>query len=70
MIEIDYKELAADTLDNLLAEIVLRDGADFGSSESAFKQSKLQLMRLLQTGQSKIFYNDKEDYCKIIPREV
>ena len=69
MVEIDYKELEQETLDNVLTEILLREGTDYGEVETLFEDKKLQLLNLLELGQVVIVYHSSENFCDVISRE-
>ncbi len=66
MIEIDHRQLALDTLDNLLTEIVLREGTDYGEMEISVEDKKKQLQHLLEIGKAVIVYHASEGFCDVI----
>ena len=66
MVPIDYRQLAPDTLDNLLSEFIMREGTDYGFQEIGFDSKKQQLIRKLEKGLVTIVYLPSEDYCDII----
>jgi len=67
MIDIDYQLLEPDTLDNILAEFVLREATDYGDVEVSFDEKKQQLYQRLKTGHDKIIYDSETDQCDIVP---
>ena len=66
MIEIDHRQLEPDTLDNLLTEIVLREGTDYGEQEMSIEDKKRQLQSSLETGKTMIVYHASEGFCDVI----
>ena len=69
MIDIDYLLLESETLDNILAEFVLREGTDYGDAEVSFEEKKQQLSQQLKAGHAKIVYDSKTNLCDIVPIE-
>ena len=66
MIEIDHRQLKPETLNNLLIEIVLREGTDYGEQEISVEDKKKQLQHLLDVGQAVIIYHASEGFCDVI----
>ena len=66
MIEIDYQLVTLDTLDNILAEIVLREGTDYGEAEVCFEHKKQQLFQQLSSRKAKLIYDSKTNQCDIL----
>ncbi len=66
MIEINHRQLEPETLDNLLTEIVLREGTDYGEQEISIKDKKNQLQHSLETGEVVIVYHASEGFCDVI----
>lgn len=66
MITIDFKMLNTEILDNLISQIVLREGTDYGIEEIPFEVKKHQLLQRLQKGEAVIIYNAQEDQCDIV----
>lgn len=65
MIDIDYKLLNQETLKSLIAEIVLREGTDYGFQEISHQDKVDQLLRRLKSGVAKIVYCSEDDSCYI-----
>ena len=55
-VEIPYTALSAEALRNLVEDFVTRDGTDYGAVEKTLEAKAAALMRLLASGQAKIFY--------------
>ncbi|MDF1761052.1 MAG: YheU family protein [Coxiellaceae bacterium] len=68
MVEIDYRQLSCRALDNLLIEIVLREGTDYGLHERSFDSKKQQLKSRLEAGNAVIVYLPGDDYCDVIDK--
>ena len=68
MIEIDYRLLNPDTLDNLLAEISLRKSGDYGEIEVPLVERKQRLLKQLELGSAVIMYFSDEGFCDLVNR--
>jgi uncharacterized protein len=68
MIEIDHRHLHPDTLENLLTEIALREGTDYGEMEIAVDDKKRQLRDGLDLGKAVIVYYPSEGFCDLIQK--
>ena len=66
MINIDHRQLAPDTLDNVLTDIVLREGTDYGEKELSLDDKKKQLQHKLEIGKVVIVYHASEGFCDVI----
>jgi uncharacterized protein YheU (UPF0270 family) len=66
MIEIDHTLLSAEALDNLIIDIITRQGTDYGEYEIDILVKKKQLLDNLSSGDAVIVYSSKEDTCDII----
>ena len=69
MIEIDHKLIDADTLENLLIDIITRQATDYGEHEVSIQIKINELKRKLASGDVVIVYNSKEESCDIIRTE-
>jgi hypothetical protein len=69
MIEIDHTLLSKEALENLIIEIITRQGTDYGEYEIDIQVKKKQLMHKLQSGDAVIVYSSKEDTCDIVRLE-
>lgn len=68
MIEIDYQQLDNDTLENLLTEIVLRNGTDYGEEEVTTVEKVGQLKTLLKSGKAVIMFDAISTHCDVITK--
>ncbi len=68
MIEILYQQLNADTLENLLTEIVLREGTDYGEIECSTKEKIAQLKSALISGKAMIMFDASNGFCDIVEK--
>ena len=69
MIEIDHTLLSEEALENLIIDIITRQGTDYAEYEIDIQVKKTQLLRNLQSGDAVIVYSSKEDACDIIRQE-
>ena len=70
MIEIDHTLLSKEALENLIIDIITRQGTDYGEYEIDIQVKKKQLLRNLLSGDAVIVYSSKEDTCDIIRRKI
>lgn len=66
MIEIDYTLLSPDALDNLILEIITREGTDYGEYEIDIQIKKKQLLSKLISGDAVIVYLPNDECCDIV----
>lgn len=64
--EIPYQALNPETLNNLIEELVTRDGTDYGECELTLEQKVDQVRRRLVDGEAFICYDEKSELCEII----
>lgn len=69
MIEIDHTLLSEEALDNLIIDIITRQGTDYGEYEIDIQVKKRQLLHNLLSGDAVIVFSSKEDTCDIIRQE-
>lgn len=69
MIEIDHTLLSEEALENLIIDIITRQGTDYGEYEMDIQVKKKQLLSNLLTGDAVIVYSSKEDTCDIISQK-
>lgn len=69
MIEIDHTLLSEEALENLIIDIITRQGTDYGEYEIDIQVKKKQLLHNLLSGDAVIVYSSKEDTCDIIRQE-
>ena len=66
--EIPYKELTQDTLNNLIEEFVSREGTDYGVQIYSLKDKVSHVMRQLEQGTAYIDYDAESESCNIVVR--
>lgn len=66
MIEINHTLLSDGTLDNLIMEVITREGTDYGEHEVDIETKKEQLAGQLKNGIAVIAYSNEENVCDII----
>jgi len=66
MINIDYRHLNPDTLDNVLREIVLREGTEYGECEIPLEVKVEQLMQALMSDKATIAYDAAYNFFDVI----
>lgn len=69
MIEIDHTLLSTDALENLIIEVITRDGTDYGEYETDIQKKKQQLLHHLKMGIAVVIFSSKENQCDIVTRE-
>lgn len=69
MMQIDYCLLSDTALDNLLTEVVTREGTHYGEGEISLETKKQQLKNQLHMGKAEIIYDSLTDFCDIVSRE-
>ena len=70
-VEVSYSDLAQETLRNLAEEFVTRDGTDYGAEEKTLDQKVAGLMRELETGEAKIYFEAESGTVNIVaPRRM
>jgi uncharacterized protein YheU (UPF0270 family) len=67
-VEIPYKELEQDTLNNLIEEFVSREGTDYGLRVYSLKDKVKHVMRQLEQGTVYIDYDAETSSCNIVKR--
>ena len=70
MVEIDYREIDPATLDNLLFDIVIRAGTDYGQAEQSAYDKQNQLYRQLVLGKAVIVYHEQDGFCDVMSKSM
>ena len=68
--EIPYQSLNPATLENLVEELVTRNGTDYGERETSLDEKVSQVKRQLDSGQAYILYDEELQICEILLRET
>jgi uncharacterized protein len=56
-VEVPYAQLSPETLQRVIADLVTRDGTDYGAVERTFEQKAAALMRALERGEAKLVFD-------------
>lgn len=65
-VKIPWESLDADTLNNLLCEIVTRDGTDYGEHEISTEEKVAQVKRLLKEKKMVIVFDENTESCGLM----
>ncbi len=65
---IPWKELDAETLDNLIESFVLREGTDYGEQERSLEQKVEDVRRQLSSGEAVLVWSELHETINIMPR--
>lgn len=68
--EIPFQALNPDTLNNLIQELVTRDGTDYGESEISLAEKVEQVKLKLISGEALILYDEQLETCEIRLKDV
>ncbi len=68
--EIPFQALNPDTLNNLIQELVTRDGTDYGESEISLAEKVEQVKLKLISGEALILYDEQLEICEIRLKDV
>lgn len=69
MIKIEHFLLNPDTLENLLKEIVLREGTDYGEIEITTAEKISQLKAALNSGEASLMFDAVSGHCDVIKKK-
>lgn len=62
---VPWQEIAPDTLDNLIREFVLREGTDYGASETSLETKIKQVKAQLQANKAVVVYSELHETVNI-----
>lgn len=65
---IPWKDLEAETLDNLIEAFVLREGTDYGEQERSLAQKVNDVRRQLSSGEAVLVWSELHETVNIMPR--
>lgn len=69
IVEIPYRDISVEALDNLIEDFISRDGTDYGEFEVSLADKKAQIMSQLQQGKVAIIYDEASESCTLLPRD-
>lgn len=56
-VEVPYMQLSSAALEGIVADLVTRDGTDYGASERSFEEKAAALLRQLEQGEAKLAFD-------------
>lgn len=65
---IPIEELDAETLQNIVESVVLREGTDYGEEELSFATKVEQLLTQLRNGEAVLQYSELHESVDIVPK--
>ncbi len=63
---IEAGQLSKDALNNIIEDFILREGTDYGISECDLQTKKKRVLKLLDSKQILILYDDELGSCNLI----
>ena len=69
LIEVPWQELDTDTLFNLVAEFVTRDGTDYGEQEISTERKTEQVLAGIRNRQFVIVFDAEMEQCNVVTME-
>ena len=66
---VPWREVAPETLDNLIEEYVTRDGTDYGEREVPLAQRVTQVRQRLESGEAVVWFEEADESINILSRE-
>lgn len=65
-VEIPAAQLSAQALRGVIESYVMREGTDYGEREFSFEQKVEQVMRQLQSGEARIYFDPDSETINIV----
>ncbi|PVZ80293.1 hypothetical protein C9426_33005 [Serratia sp. S1B] len=65
---IPWREIAPETLNNLIESFVLREGTDYGEHERSLEQKVNDVLRQLKNGEVVLIWSELHETINIMPR--
>lgn len=66
---IPFDSLASDTLNNILVEVVTRDGTDYGDYDLSLEQKCQQALQMLKTQAAYLIFDTESETIKLISKD-
>lgn len=66
---IPSKSLSPEALSAIVEEFITREGTDYGESELSLAQKVSNLLKLIQSGEVVIVYDDHLESVNLVPKE-
>ncbi|WP_394182197.1 YheU family protein [Marinomonas posidonica] len=67
---IPYDSLTTETLENILDDIVSREGTDYGNYELSALQKREQALRVLQTGEAVLLFDTESETITMVSKSA
>ena len=64
--EIPYTELSGDALRGVIEEFVSREGTEYGQREYTLEDKINRVVRLLESGEVKLFFDEQSQTCNLV----
>ncbi|MEC8080890.1 MAG: YheU family protein [Marinomonas sp.] len=67
---IPFESLAPETLDNVLSDIVSRDGTDYGDYDLSLDQKREQALRALKSGDAVLLFDTESETIQLVSKSA
>ena len=67
---IPFESLAPETLDNVLSDIVSRDGTDYGNYDLSLDQKREQALRALKSGDAVLLFDTESETIQLVSKSA
>lgn len=67
---IPFESLAPETLDNVLSDIVSRDGTDYGDYDLSLDQKREQALRALRSGDAVLLFDTESETIQLVSKSA
>lgn len=68
-VEVPIAQLSPDALERVIADLVTRDGTDYGAVERSFEQKAAALRRQLEQGHARLVFDLETETIGLMTRE-
>lgn len=67
---IPFESLAPETLDNVLSDIVSRDGTDYGDYDLSLDQKREQALQALKSGDAVLLFDTESETIQLVSKSA
>ncbi|MCC4275943.1 YheU family protein [Marinomonas communis] len=67
---IPFESLAPETLDNVLSDIVSRDGTDYGDYDLSLDKKREQALRALKSGDAVLLFDTESETIQLVSKSA
>lgn len=67
---IPFESLAPETLENVLSDIVSRDGTDYGDYDLSLDQKREQALRALKSGDAVLLFDTESETIQLVSKSA